>query len=104
MDPSLIVRQASETQTADPEAGEPRKKTNAELQRAKLAEQAKKIEQERYRHLGGGTVGTHRDSVCRARLLLYSTETPFCNDAMLYELSGAAIRTNTCKTHSKDVG
>lgn len=62
MDPSILVRQAAETLTADPEPGEPRKKTTAELQREKLAEQAKKIEMERIRELGGTahTAGSYR--------------------------------------------
>jgi hypothetical protein len=64
VDPSLLVRQASETLTSDPEPGEPRKKTIAELQQQKLAEQAKKIEMERIRELGGtalnATAGSFR--------------------------------------------
>jgi hypothetical protein len=58
VDPSILMRQASETLTSDPEPGEPRKKTNAELQQQKLAEQAKKIEMERIRELGGTALNT----------------------------------------------
>jgi len=54
VDPAILARQVSETMQADPETGEPKKKSNAELQQEKLAEQAKAVELARYQAQGRG--------------------------------------------------
>ena len=66
VDPAILVRQVSETMQADPESGEPKKKSNADLQREKLAEQAKAVEVARYQARGMGTAGSYRGSAAQS--------------------------------------